>query len=55
MGRKPFIHPRMEFVNMQFESLLHTASGNAGVIGQETGGTTGEPDPSKPDYTPWGD
>lgn len=54
--------PKIEVVKVEVESLLQTASGNAGTIGQGAAGGSGSPVPPPAGggagytpYIPWGD
>lgn len=38
--KRTYVRPQIEVIKLQSESLLQTASGNAGKIGQGSGGTT---------------
>lgn len=58
--KRTYVRPQIEVIQVQTESLLQTASGNAGTIGQGSAGTTGSPVPPSggggyTPYTPWGD
>lgn len=59
--KRAYVRPQIDVIKMQSESLLQTASGNAGTIGQGAAGTTGSPVPPSgggggyTPYVPWGD
>lgn len=62
-AKRSYVRPQIKVLTLQSESLLQTASGNAGTIGQGTAGTTGSPvtppagggGTGYTPYTPWGD